>query len=532
MKKILTLTLILFAAGLAGSVLAATSLTAEISANPMTGTAPLNGVDLIARVTGGDAAGPITYRFDCTSDGFWDRTETSNNTSFTAVGLCNYSSAGNYIASVRIDRENLSFEGKVAIIATSTTTVPTVDLKINGFDGTISLDSGAIATLSWTSSNATSCSASGNWSGSKGLSGSESTGNLYSGHSYTISCSGAGGTATDSVAVNVSQPQTQTLFVSLEAIPNSGTAPLNNVALRATVSGTAMGLINYHFDCTSDGVWDYNFSSLTDNPKTVLNACNYPNAGTYTAKVLVERGGLTAQALALVNVSAAFVGGPDVSLVKTARNLSDGTDFMNPLPANPGELLEFKIVIASVGSSSADSVTIKDTLPDRLTLSGQPKIDGQPVTGDIQAGLNIGSLAPGQTRTVTFQALLAGAASFNFGTTSLVNTVLAYNVNLARTQSSTIQVSRTQVKGATTVTTGVLDNFKFSLLLSLLLTALLTYFLLLRFYLSHAFSGWGAGQALERAGRRLKRFLPRDSSIKSREKLIKIAETIRQKEQL
>ena len=58
------------------------------------------------------------------------------------------------------------------------------------------------STITWSSTNATSCTASGSWSGSKAISGSEAvtistTGN----NTYTLSCSGAGGSGNASVTV-------------------------------------------------------------------------------------------------------------------------------------------------------------------------------------------------------------------------------------------------------------------------------------------------------------------------------------------
>lgn len=168
---------------------------------------------------------------------------------------------------------------------------PTVDIKANNSDGPITIDYNTSATLSWTSTNATSCSASGNWSGSKATSGSENTGNLISSKTYTITCTGPGGSATDSVTVYVSsQP---ILYVTLEAIPNSGYAPLNDVDLRATVSGTAEGEITYRFDCTNDGDWEQVFDSYSET-EIAGDLCDYSSAGTYTAKVRVYREGLSA----------------------------------------------------------------------------------------------------------------------------------------------------------------------------------------------------------------------------------------------
>jgi hypothetical protein len=84
--------------------------------------------------------------------------------------------------------------------------VPTVDIKADGSDGPIVIDHNTSANLTWSSSDAVSCLASGDWSGAKPLSGSESTGNLTASKTYTITCTGPGGSANDSVTVNVNPP--------------------------------------------------------------------------------------------------------------------------------------------------------------------------------------------------------------------------------------------------------------------------------------------------------------------------------------
>jgi fibronectin type 3 domain-containing protein len=62
-------------------------------------------------------------------------------------------------------------------------------------------------TLSWSSANATSCTASGSWSGPKATAGTQSTGNLTSNQTYTLTCTGPGGTgASSSVTINVAGP--------------------------------------------------------------------------------------------------------------------------------------------------------------------------------------------------------------------------------------------------------------------------------------------------------------------------------------
>ncbi len=73
-----------------------------------------------------------------------------------------------------------------------------------------SLITGNSSTLSWSSSNTSSCSASGSWSGSQSGSGSASTGVLVAAgsHTYTLSCTGPGGSANASTTVTATPPLT------------------------------------------------------------------------------------------------------------------------------------------------------------------------------------------------------------------------------------------------------------------------------------------------------------------------------------
>jgi hypothetical protein len=94
------------------------------------------------------------------------------------------------------------------------TTLPTVDLTANPY----TVNSGSASNLSWTTTNVTSCNASGSWTGVKATSGSNiSTGALTSAKTYTLTCTGPGGTASDSVTISVISPM-NTLDVSVVGI--------------------------------------------------------------------------------------------------------------------------------------------------------------------------------------------------------------------------------------------------------------------------------------------------------------------------
>ena len=93
---------------------------------------------------------------------------------------------------------------------------PTVNLIANP----TSLLQGNTAVLSWSSSNASTCSASGGWNGFKNLSGSQTVAPLNT-TTYTITCSNSQGQASDSETIIVSTLQEPFPTVNLTANPSS-----------------------------------------------------------------------------------------------------------------------------------------------------------------------------------------------------------------------------------------------------------------------------------------------------------------------
>ncbi|MEK7650680.1 MAG: PKD domain-containing protein [Patescibacteria group bacterium] len=119
-----------------------------------------------------------------------------------------YTEAGSKTVTLTVadhDGAQASVSRTINVNAVTTPTAPTVNLLVNGGNGPLTVATGTSATLSWTSTNATSCAASGSWSGSKPVNSSESTGtlNTVGALTYTLTCTGAGGSSFDSVTLNV-----------------------------------------------------------------------------------------------------------------------------------------------------------------------------------------------------------------------------------------------------------------------------------------------------------------------------------------
>ena len=116
-------------------------------------------------------------------------------------------------------------------------TTPTVTVSANP----TSVSSGGSSTLTWSSTNATSCTASGGWSGKKATSASQILSNLTSTATFTLTCSGAGGTGSSSATITVTgggdttPPSTPTgltaTAISSSQINLSWTASTDNVGV-------------------------------------------------------------------------------------------------------------------------------------------------------------------------------------------------------------------------------------------------------------------------------------------------------------
>ena len=94
-------------------------------------------------------------------------------------------------------------------------TAPVVSLSASPTE----ISPGQSITLSWSSSNATSCWASGGWIGNQGLSGSGITQTPLSTADYMLTCKGPGGLSTDVVTVTVTDTSDYALTMTTDLDP-------------------------------------------------------------------------------------------------------------------------------------------------------------------------------------------------------------------------------------------------------------------------------------------------------------------------
>jgi len=151
------------------------------------------------------------------------------------------------------------------ILAVNTNYPPSVVLKVNNQRGTVDVTPNTYVTISWISTNVTSCTSAG---GSKPISGSQSLPITTSG-TVAITCSGPGGTVTDSVAIRVSTVgTTNTTNISSSIINNSMTTT-------ATTTATTTKSLNIYVNNKKS------YSTTTDSmePVYIFPAISWASSG-------------------------------------------------------------------------------------------------------------------------------------------------------------------------------------------------------------------------------------------------------------
>ncbi|NIP15371.1 MAG: hypothetical protein GWM88_11900 [Pseudomonadales bacterium] len=172
--------------------------------------------------------------------------------------------------------------GTVEQSATVTVAPPT--LTLNSSENLIIKD--AMVTLTWSTTSATSCQASGSWSGQRDPSGSETVGPVQSESTYALNCTGPGGMVDEEQLVRVASPPKVVMGASSTFIDPGNSVTLNWSATDAdacTLSGSWSG---------ERGVTGSELVGPLDDTAQFAVSCNGP-FGTSRADVTVVVTGKT-----------------------------------------------------------------------------------------------------------------------------------------------------------------------------------------------------------------------------------------------
>ena len=224
-----------------------------------------------------------TTLMKATVDGKTVITDTSvKGTSYTTYNSIALNlSAGNHTLLIKEDQPNTACKHQLYIDVTnfygpgSSTPPPTVSISATP----TTLSSGSASMLTWTSTNSTSCTASGAWNGTEQTQGSVTTGALNATSTYNLSCTGAGGTATGTATVTVTPSgQTGTPGVpNLYAVLGPEWNQYDACAKVCTTPPQYASFISSKFDLSEgyDSYYQQNNDALSWNPKSVFYDDSY-----------------------------------------------------------------------------------------------------------------------------------------------------------------------------------------------------------------------------------------------------------------
>jgi hypothetical protein len=271
---------------------------------------------------------------------------------------------------------------------------------------------GGSATLTWSSTNAGSCTASGGWGGTLGTGGSQTTGAVSTTTTYSLACSGLGGN---------SAPASATLTVSsvtMSLSPTAAAITLNRTQqFTATVPGggaatwTVDGIANGNssvgtisstglYTAGSAGVHTIVATSAANSTQTAAATVAVTDlAGVYTYHNDLSRDGVNSQeyALTTANVTSSFG--------KLASCAVDGAIYAQPLWVAKVTVSGAKHNIVFVATEhdslfafDADSTACTQLWMVSLIDAAHGGTAGETplisITGDALVGMNSGDIQP------------------------------------------------------------------------------------------------------------------------------------------
>jgi hypothetical protein len=205
-------------------------------------------------------------------------------------------------------------------------------------------------TLTWTSKDATTCVASGNWSGGKAANGSEKLTTSAAGTAtYILTCSGANGSASDQLSLTAGAEVTK---LTIPGLP----APINYAAGQCVPSSDA----------------DYTISCITDPSKIPAKYDSFSSLSSTRVR-------MTPTTQAVVDTGGKCVGGFDRA---QSRFIVDSTfyDVIVPVTgANISEMVFKPAFLSTFGIAEMSSLVVTDNSnTDRIAVILYAKIDDEP----------------------------------------------------------------------------------------------------------------------------------------------------------
>ena len=225
----LTLTLAACGGGGSSSTDSATTAQATTSANTTAAVTPV--VSISATPTATTVGQVITLSWNvsnpsgstCTASDAWSGTLATSGTQTVtagAAGTANYTLTCGAVANT------------ASVVVSTPPPSPTASLTL----APANINTAQTTVLSWSSANATSCTASGAWSGARATSGAVTiTPSAVGNFTYSLACTGEGGTANASAALSVTAALSNSAAIIVDSGPTGVSGVINVPYVNVTV---------------------------------------------------------------------------------------------------------------------------------------------------------------------------------------------------------------------------------------------------------------------------------------------------------
>ena len=176
-----------------------------------------------------------------------------------------------------------------------------------------------------------------------------------------------------------------------------------------------------------------------------------------------------------------YYGNSTLTANKQVIDLTSGNlNWQASVNANPSDILSFAITLQT-NNQDVHNVMVRDILPANLIYRGNLAVNtNSNYGGNITSGVNIGTVYAGQSIVVSYQAQVAPSGNFSYGSTTMTNNATITSAETGtQTASATVVVNKALVYGASTVSTGLTNNFltdSFFLPLFIIILGLWLYF--------------------------------------------------------
>jgi len=334
-----------------------------------------------------------------------------------------------------------------------------------------SLTSGQSTTLTWSSTNATSCTASNGWTGTKATSGTQTL-SPTANTTYTLTCTGAGGTTTQSATVTVTAA-TDTTAPTTPTNPFAGAISTSQINLSWSVSTDNVSVTGYRLErCT--GATCTTFAQIAAPSIIIYSDTNLTAGTTYRYRVrATDAAGNLSTYSSIVSATTQSIVTPTPTLTLSASPLSVTTGNSTTLTWSgtnattctasgawfgttttsgsqtivPAASTTYTLTCTGAGGSIAKSVSVSVTAATDTTA---PRIVSATVSNTTATGATI-TLTASEPVTATISY---GTSSNSLTTTATSNTAGTTHVfdltNLTRKTAYFYQLSLRDAAGNTT----------------------------------------------------------------------------------